>query len=260
MLHSTTEDITTENSTTGKDLYLDLNGCTVKGDITVKSGYKLYGMDSSAKADYTTAPKGKIVGTVTGCAPTYQTPGDTNDCYVAIQGKEADNETTNLSFHRFNISVTGYRFELAAPQCALFFIGKFQGDEAAKNHLTKLGFTLTDIDKTEKKYGCTITGKTIPSMPTGGGTSTSEVVQDAEGAYFFEAYLMRSFNKNDTAAYQTKISATARAKFDNGGEQQSDPQALSFQEAWQNAEISDSAQQEILDNFLQKLGITKQTE
>lgn len=257
MLHSTTEKTISVNN---KNLYLDLNGRTVTGDISVTDNHKLYGMDSSAKADYTTAPTGKIVGTVKGCAPTYQTPGDTNDCYVAIQGKEADNETTNLSFHRFNISVTGYRFELAAPQCALFFIGKFQGDEAAKNHLTKLGFTLTDIDKTEKKYGCTITGKTIPSMPTGGGTSTSEVVQDAEGAYFFEAYLMRSFNKNDTAAYQTKISATARAKFDNGGEQQSDPQALSFQEAWQNAEISDSAQQEILDNFLQKLGITKQTE
>lgn len=255
MLHSTTEDITTENSTTGKDLYLDLNGCTVKGDITVKSGYKLYGMDSSAKADYTTAPTGKIVGTVTGCAPTYQTPGDTNDCYVAIQGLEEDGRTENLSFHRFNISVTGYRFELKAPECALFFIGKFQGDEAAKNHLTKLGFTLTDIDKTEKKYGCTITGKTIPLMPTGGGTSTSEVVQDAEGAYFFEAYLMRSFNKNDTAAYQTKISATAQASFDNGGKQQSDPRKLSFEDAWTNPGELDPAQKDILDKFLKALNI-----
>ena len=255
MLHSTTEDIPTENSTTGKDLYLDLNGCTVKGDITVKSGYKLYGMDSSAKADYTTAPKGKIVGTVTGCAPTYQTPGDTNDRYVAISVTE--NGTSNLSFHRFNISVSGYRFELKAPECALFFIGKFQGDEAAKNHLTKLGFTLTDIDKTEKKYGCTITGKTIPSMPTGGGTSTSEVVQDAEGAYFFEAYLMRSFNKNDTAAYQTKISATAQATFDNGGKQDSEPKLWSFEDAWKNVEGLDAAQQEILDRFLKKLDIPK---
>lgn len=257
MLHSTTEDITTENSTTGKDLYLDLNGRTVTGDISVTSGYKLYGMDSSAKADYTTAPTGKIVGTVTGYATTYETPGDTNDRYVAIQGLEEDGRTENLSFHRFNISVTGYRFELKAPECALFFIGKFQGDEAAKNHLTKLGFTLTDIDKTEKKYGCTITGKTIPLMPTGGGTSTSEVVQDAEGAYFFEAYLMRSFNKNDTAAYQTKISATAQASFDNGGKQQSDPRNLSFEDAWTNPGELDPAQQEILGKFLDDLGIPK---
>lgn len=252
LLHNTTEKPISVNN---KSLRLDLNGRTVKGDITVKSGYKLYGMDSSAKADYTTAPTGKIVGTVTGCAPTYQTPGDTNDCYVAIQGLEEDGRTENLSFHRFNISVTGYRFELKAPECALFFIGKFQGDEAAKNHLTKLGFTLTDIDKTEKKYGCTITGKTIPLMPTGGGTSTSEVVQDAEGAYFFEAYLMRSFNKNDTAAYQTKISATAQASFDNGGKQQSDPRNLSFEDAWTNPGELDPAQKDILDKFLKALNI-----
>lgn len=251
MLHSTTEDI--KNIT--KDIYLDLNGRTVTGDISVTGAYKLYGMDSSSKADYTTAPSGKIVGTVKGCAPTYETPGDTNDCYVAIQGTEADNETANLSFHRFNISVTGYRFELAAPQCALFFIGKFQGDDAAKKHLTSLGFTLKDIDKTEKKYGCTITGKTIPLMPTGGGTSTSEVVQDAEGAYFFEAYLMRSFNKNDTAAYQTKISATAQASFDNGGKQQSDPRNLSFEDAWTNPGELDPAQKDILDKFLKALNI-----
>ena len=255
MLHSTTEDIPTENITTNKDLYLDLNGCTVKGDISVTGTHKLYGMDSAAKADYTTAPTGKIVGTVKGYAPTYQTPGDTNDRYVAIQGTEADNETANLSFHRFNISVSGYRFELKAPECALFFIGKFQGDAEAKKHLTKLGFTLTDIDKTEKKYGCTITGKTIPSMPTGGGTSTSKVVQDAEGAYFFEAYLMRSFNKNDTAAYQTKISATAQATFDNGGKQDSEPKLWSFEDAWTNPGELDSAQKDILDKFLKALNI-----
>lgn len=253
MLHSTTEDIPTENITTNKDLYLDLNGCTVKGDISVTDNHKLYGIDSSAKADYTTAPTGKIVGTVKGYAPTYQTPGDTNDRYVAISVTE--NGTSNLSFHRFNISVSGYRFELKAPECALFFIGKFQGDEAAKNHLTKLGFTLTDIDKTEKKYGCTITGKTIPSMPTGGGTSTSEVVQDAEGAYFFEAYLMRSFNKNDTAAYQTKISATAQATFDNGGKQDSEPKLWSFEDAWTNPGELDPAQKDILDKFLKALNI-----
>lgn len=258
MLHSTTGDSTTGNVNTNKDLYLDLNGCTVTGAISVTGTHKLYGMDSATdKYDGTKA--GKIVGTVKGCAPTYQTPGDTYDCYVAISGTEADNTTANLSFHRFNISVSGYRFELKAPECALFFIGKFQGDAEAKKHLTKLGFTLTDIDKTEKKYGCTITGKKIPLMPTGGGTSTSEVVQDAEGAYFFEAYLMRSFDKNDTTAYQTKISATAQATFDNGGTQDSEPKLWSFEDAWTEPEGLNGLtpeQKTILDNFLNALGIT----
>ena len=217
-------------------------------------------MDSSA-VDYTTAPKGKIVGTVTGCAPTYQTPGDTNDRYVAIQGKEADNETANLSFHHFNISVTGYRFELAAPQCALFFIGTFRGDDAAKNHLTELGFTLKGNNNNqlgEDSYKFTA-GTDFPPMPAEGEVIDSKVVRSGDD-FLFEVYLKRSFDKENRNGYTEEISATARAKFDNGGEQQSDPQALSFQEAWQNAKISDSAQQEILDNFLQKLGITKQAE
>lgn len=255
LLHNTTEKPISVNN---KNLRLDLNGRTVTGDISVTGTYKLYGMDSSAKADYTTAPTGKIVGTVKGCAPTYQTPGDTNDRYVAILSEE--NGTSTLSFHRFNISVTGYRFELKAPQCALFFIGKFQGDKAAKDYLKSLGFTLKDNNnKLLGEANYEFTGKDIPDMPAGGEASDSEVVCSGD-AFLFEAYLKRSFDKENRNGYTEEISATARAKFDNGGEQQSDPQALSFQEAWQNAEISDSAQQEILDNFLQKLGITKQAE
>lgn len=253
MLHSTTEDI--KNIT--KDLYLDLNGCTVKGDITVKSGYKLYGMDSSAKADYTTAPKGKIVGTVTGCAPTYQTPGDTNDRYVAISVTE--NGTSNLSFHRFNISVSGYRFELKAPECALFFIGKFQGDKAAKDYLTSLGFTLTDKNGNqlgEDSYE--FTADTV--IPDESNPGTSPVVRSGD-AFLFEVYLKRSFNKENRNGYTEKIFATAQATFKNNvGTQDSEPKQWSFEDAWTNVEGLDHTQQEILDKFLKDLGITKQAE
>lgn len=259
MLHSTTESI---NSTS--DLYLDLNGCTVKGDISVTGNHKLYGMDSTAGEDYVTAPKGKIVGTVKGCAPTYQTPGDTNDRYVAIQGKEADNETANLSFHRFNISVTGYRFELTTgdtPQCALFFIGKFQGDAEAKNHLTKLGFTLKDKKGNqlgEANYEFTA-GTVFPPMPNEGEASDSKVVCSGD-AYLFEAYLMRSFKKDKPNDYTEQIDATAQATFNNGGTQDSEPKQWSFEDAWTNVEGLDHTQQEILDKFLKELGITKQAE
>lgn len=256
LLHNTTEKPISVNN---KSLYLDLNGRTVTGDISVTNGYKLYGMDSSTGTGYDVAPSGKIVGKVTGYAPTYQTPGDTNDRYVAILSEE--NGTSTLSFHRFNISVTGYRFELAAPECALFFIGKFQGDDAAKNHLTELGFTLKGNNNNqlgEDSYKFTA-GTDFPPMPAEGEVIDSKVVRSGDD-FLFEVYLKRSFDKENRNGYTEEISATARAKFDNGGEQQSDPQALSFQEAWQNAEISDSAQQEILDNFLQKLGITKQAE
>lgn len=251
LLHSTTGDVTTD-----KDLYLDLNGCTVKGDISVTDNHKLYGMDSSAKADYTTAPTGKIVGTVKGYAPTYQTPGDTNDRYVAILSEE--NGTSTLSFHRFNISVTGYRFELAAQQCALFFIGKFQGDDAAKKHLTSLGFTLKDGKGTQLGTDSSPIPENledIPDMPDDGKESTSEVVRTKDGAFLFEAYLKRSFDRNSTdkTAYTEKISATAQAMFKNNGTQDSEPKLWSFEDAWKNAEGLTPEQKAILKNFLPDL-------
>lgn len=252
LLHNTTEDI--KNIT--KDIYLDLNGRTVTGDISVTGAYKLYGMDSTAGEDYVIAPSGKIVGTVTGCAPTYQTPGDTNDRYVAILSEE--NGTSTLSFHRFNISVTGYRFELAAQQCALFFIGKFQGDDAAKKHLTSLGFTLKDGKGTQLGTDSSPIPENledIPDMPDDGKESTSEVVRTKDGAFLFEAYLKRSFDRNSTdkTAYTEKISATAQAMFKNNGTQDSEPKLWSFEDAWKNAEGLTPEQKAILKNFLPDL-------
>lgn len=262
LLHNTTEKTISVNN---KNLRLDLNGRTVTGDISVTGAYKLSGMDSTAGKDYVTAPKGKIVGTVKGCAPTYETPPvkvgdvDTYDRYVAIPGTE--NGTSTLSFHHFNISVTGYRFELATggtPQCALFFIGKFQGDKAAKDYLTSLGFTLKD--KKDKQLGKAnyefTAGMVFPDMPAEGKESTSEVVRSGD-AYLFEAYLMRSFDKENHNGYTEEIGATAQATFDNGGKQDSETQWLSFEEAWKNAKGLDETQQAILDKFLEYLGITK---
>lgn len=243
--------------TVSRDVTLDLNGKTVNlaSPLTVAKGYTLSGMDNSSK-EYI-APSGKIVGTVTGTvAPTYQTPTvkeenvDTYDRYVAISGLEADGKTANLSFHHFNISVSGYRFELAAPECALFFIGKFQGDDAAKDYLTSLGFTLKgegEQDAESKKDSC--------KMPKALGEG---FVQKEEGAYLFEFYLTRSFEKKNSSAYTEKINAIAQAMFQNGGTQESETKSLSFQEAWQNA-LKDPGMKEedkaILRNFLEKLDI-----
>ena len=253
--------------TVSKDVTLDLNGKTVTfdGTLTVAEGKTLSGMDSSAGADYVTAPGGKIVGTVTGTvAPTYQTPTvkvenvDTYDRYVAISGLEADGKTANLSFHHFNISVTGYRFELAAPQCALFFIGTFRGDDAAKAYLSKLGFTLkgnNDISLGEADY--VFTADTV--IPPESEPGDSPVVLSGD-AYLFEVYLNRSFKKDEPNGYTEKIGATAQATFKNGGTQNSETKQWSFEDAWTNPGELDPAQQKILDKFLEELGITKQAE
>lgn len=258
LLHNTTEKTISVNN---KSLYLDLNGRTVTGDISVTGNHKLYGMDSSVSKDYVTAPSGKIVGTVKGCAPTYQTPTvkvgdvDTYDRYVAIPGKEADG-TENLSFHRFNISVTGYRFELTTgdtPKCALFFIGKFQGDAEAKKHLTSLGITLTgDNGPQLGTYSYSIPKDKV--IPKESDPEESPVVRDADDAFLFEAYLMRDINKEN---YQTEFTATARATFDNDGKQDSKPQQLSFKDAWTDPKMDITPEQKtILETFKAGLGIT----
>lgn len=263
LLHNTTEK---PIKVSDKSLCLNLNGRTLTGDISVTNGYKLSGMDSSTGTGYDALPKGKIVGTVTGTvAPTYETPkvtttdGDTYDRYVAIPGTE--NGTSTLSFHHFNISVSGYRFELATgdtPQCALFFIGKFQGDKAAKDYLKSLGFKLTDIDSKTTNPRYEIPADT--GIPPESDPGDSPVVLSDDGAYFFEAYLMRDINKKDSATYQTPFTATAQATFQNDETQNSETKKWSFQEAWQNAltdpdmDIS-QAEREILEKFLKDLNI-----
>lgn len=251
LLHNTTEKTISVNN---KNLRLDLNGRTVTGDISVTNGYKLYGMDSTAGKDYVTAPTGKIVGKVTGTvAPVFEKPltGDAEYNYLRYVAIKND-AGTEYTFHRFNISVTGYRFELATgdtPQCALFFIGKFQGDKAAKDYLKSLGFTLTDIDgTTSKKVSCPMPG----SLSDGTDTENSTVITE-DGAYFFEAYLMHDIDKEN---YRKQFSAIAQATFQNDETQNSETKKWSFQEAWQNpGEITDK-QKAILDNFLKELGIT----
>lgn len=261
LLHSTTENITTESVPTNRDLYLDLNGCTVTGTFNM-GGYKLYGMDS-ATDEYDGAKAGKIVGTVTGTvAPVFETRLKANKDYeyhryVAIKSENS------YSFHRFNISVSGYRFELAAPKCALFFIGKFQGDKAARDYLTSLGFTLKDIDgKTTKPRYEIPAGKDIPPMPAKGKASDSEVVRDVgdNDAYLFEAYLMHDIDKEN---YQTQFSAIAHATFKNSGNSEDNSLSsvernLSFKEAWEDAlkgSGMDPKDREILTKFLDDNGL-----
>ena len=249
LLHSTTENITAD-----RNLYLDLNGCTVTGNFNM-TGHTLYGMDSATDEYNGVKKAGKIVGSVAPYAKTtYQTPTvpvngrDTYKRYVAISGKEADGKA-NLSFHRFNISVTGYRCELAAPECALIFRGEFRGDEEAKKHLSKLGFTLMGKNSTESK------NEMFEAL-------NKESVNDEGDAYRFEFYLKRSFEKNspdNTAAYTEMFSAIAHAKFDNGGTQDSKPKDWSFKEAWQNSGMKQE-DKEILQNFLDAFGIKIQVE
>lgn len=249
MLHNTAENIkTTEN------IYLDLNGRTVTGNISILGGYTLYGMDSTTDG-YDGRTAGKIVGGASFYKNIYQTGNvgdDTYKRYVAIQGKEKD--TSTLSFHRFNISVSGYRFELKAPECALFFIGQFRGDDAVKAHLTSLGFTLKDIDDTSESFSHQVSD-----------AKTDEYVHidHDSGAFFFEAYLKKEIDKNAPDTYTNQFSAIAKATFGSSGDPKdnslsSEERKLSFQQAlWDALSAPDMEEKDrnILMNFLNDMNI-----
>lgn len=257
MLHNTTEDITAN-----KNLYLDLNGRTVTGNFTMNDNTLFYGMDSTTDG-YDGTNAGKIVGSVVPYNKiTYQTgnAGEAYKRYVGILREE--NGTPTLSFHRFNISVTGYRFELAAPECALFFIGQFRGDDAAKNHLKSLGFTLTDIagETTNPRYDI----PDVEKIPSESNPGESPVVLSSDGAFLFEAYLIREIDKGDSNTYQKQFSATAKATFNNSGVQDEDnsrssvERKLSFQQAlWDALSAPDMEEKDkkILMNFLNDMNI-----
>lgn len=255
LLHNTAENINANSK-----LYLDLNGCTVTGNFNM-NGNTLYGMDSTTD-NYDGTTPGKLDGTVTGnVALVHETSAKTVDGYDSLRYVAIKNEDgTEYTFHRFNISVTGYRFELATgdtPQCALFFIGKFQGDKAAKDYLKSLGFTLTDIDDktTNPRYEIPAGTKIPPESEPG----DSPVVLSGD-AYLFEAYLMHDIDKKNADTYTKKFSAIAQATFQNDETQNSETKKWSFQEAWQNA-LTDSdmdispAEKEILEKFLKDLNI-----
>ena len=257
LLHNTTEKTISVNN---KNLRLDLNGRTVTGNFNM-NGNTLYGMDSTTD-NYDDTTPGKLDGTVTGnVALVHETSAKTVDGYDSLRYVAIKNEDgTEYTFHRFNISVTGYRFELAAPQCALFFIGKFQGDKAAKDYLKSLGFTLKDGKGTQLGTDSSPIPENledIPDMPDDGKESTSEVVRAKDGAFLFEAYLKRSFENDPVATASEEFSAIAQATFDNGETQNSEPQELSFQKAWKDAlNGMEQKDKDILTNFLKAYGIS----
>ena len=242
--------------TVDRNVTLDLNGKTVTldGTLTVAKDCTLSGMDSTTDA-YDGTNAGKIVGTVTGAvAPVHETSTNRVDGYDSLRYVAIENEKgPGYSFHRFNISVTGYRFELAAPKCALFFIGKFQGDEAAKDYLTELGFTLKDIDDTSESFSHQVSD-----------AKTDEFIYiDDSGAYLFEAYLKKEINKNDPNTYTKQFSATAKATFGSSGDPKdnslsSEERKLSFQKAlWDALSAPDMEEKDrkILRNFLNDMNI-----
>ena len=248
------EDSTESGFTIDKDVYLDLNGKTVTvadGAITIADGRTLYGMDSTTD-DYTAPTAGSISVTTSGTgevAPVYQTPIPQDGSYLRYVAVW-DEGNTAVSFHRFNISVTGYRFEMTTSpaECALFFIGSFRGDSTVRAYLQSLGITI-------EADGTTHSG----SVDAADAVSDGYVeVDEEQNEYLFEAFLRRVIDGSDPTTYREQLKAFATVTFLNEGSFQSETRTVSFQEAWENAAIQDPQQAARLKEFLEGLSVAEE--
>lgn len=158
MLHDTTEDTISADG-----FVLDLAGCAVNANLT--GSFSGFDSTSTTNADGETGyfvPTGKITGKADSVAKTYQTPETDGEFQRYVAVKNSAGETT---FHRFNISVTGFRVlfnpgdvtnESGATtghgSGALFFEAQFRGDDAVVGAVKSISFEFTGSDKTDESY------------------------------------------------------------------------------------------------------------
>ena len=123
----------TEDVVIDCDVYLDLNGHTLTGNVSGNG--MLYGMDS-ATDDYDDADAGQIVGMVSCNVPgSFQTDikGETQS-YMTISGKNG------ISFHRYYVGIT--KVSLNPAVTGFGYKAEFYGDNAVKALVASIGYDL----------------------------------------------------------------------------------------------------------------------
>lgn len=186
-----------------KTVHLDLNGKTVNltSDLTCGEKGILYGMDSQTD-DYVGENAGKLAGTIScNLANVYQTPDWENNGkfnrYLAVK------TTDGWTFHRFNISITGYNIAFTSSgQGALQFIANFKGDSVVQSQVRKVGFVFNgDQADMEINGPATDTPQTYTSPNALVGTVTAENYKDlcqAKAYLTFENGSQDSVNRETT--------------------------------------------------------------
>jgi len=119
------------NADLAGDLYLDLNGKILTGDITGTG--TLQGMDSGTD-DYTTGNMGRISGSVSCVVADHCKEEATQKRYLAI----ADSE--GYTFHRFYLGIT--KLTLRTGDTGFGYKAKFKGDDAVRSQIDSFGFRL----------------------------------------------------------------------------------------------------------------------
>lgn len=133
---------TVENVTVTSTGSLDMNGCSLTGDITVADGAILYLFDS-ATADYSAENRGKFVGNIDGnVARCFNTPASTGYNYKYLLLQEDDG---SWSSHRYYLSV---RAAVLVPYAegygtAVNYKTVFKCNAVAAQYIAQYGLKLT---------------------------------------------------------------------------------------------------------------------
>ena len=132
-------DLTADVTVTG-DLWLDLNGKTISGDLTMEDGI-LYLFDS-ATADYTAANRGKIAGEISGnIARSFNTPALYGHNYKYLVLQEQDG---SWSAHRYYLAVKSAVITPAnATGTAVDYKTVFKCNEVVAQYVTAYGAKIT---------------------------------------------------------------------------------------------------------------------
>ena len=128
----------TEDVTVSRNVYLDLNGQTVTGTVTVEAGAILYGMDSQTD-DYTVSDEegyGKL--TISGEG---QVLGLPEESPLAQHGYMKITEADGVSFHAVNLKLTA--MTLRADNAGVLYKSAFSGDELVAARVLRYGVALS---------------------------------------------------------------------------------------------------------------------
>ena len=130
----------TEALTVSGDCYLDLNGFTLTGDITVENG-TLYLIDG-ATADYTAENRGKVVGNITGnISRNFKVPAVYGQNYTYLVLQEEDG---SWSAHRYYLAVES---AVVSPWrengTAVNYKTAFESNALVRGRVTQYGAKLT---------------------------------------------------------------------------------------------------------------------
>lgn len=117
------------------DAYIDLNGCSITGKVTVAAGKTLYCMDS-ATDDYTVSDGrygrlNNLDGSVAGIS---EESTLAEDAYLMIT------ENGETSFHRVNLQLTA--MTLRASEAGIYYRSTFACDQMAAKMVSKFGVAL----------------------------------------------------------------------------------------------------------------------